>query len=193
MTRATVWVEANAGGESFVETVRARLDPPPSSVSVDVRPYYVRGPLGGEPPGAHPVYQHPSGDKCIWIAPGGSSPGYWFVPLDVGGEGRACALEHHAPPVLVNPKSFFLGVKPDEVDRDTLASIEVDAFTDRIYLAPWVDTRPPTHAQWTHEPTGAVAVVCSPFDVPGAMTDELEDVTCADCLRTIVRIYARER
>lgn len=38
---------------------------------------------------AHPVYQHPNGDKCIWI-----EQGYWFVPLDVGGEGYACEKWH---------------------------------------------------------------------------------------------------
>jgi hypothetical protein len=41
---------------------------------------------------AHPLFQHPNGDQCIWIDT--ESGGYWFVPLDAGGEGYACEGDH---------------------------------------------------------------------------------------------------
>lgn len=198
MTRAKVWVEANRGGDALVEAVRARLTEPlpgrdGDPLPVEVIAHYGRAPLNPEPPGAHPVYTHTDGAKCIWVHPGGNSPGYWFVPYDVGGEGVECTKEHEFVDVPTNPKSFYFGFEPGELDTDHLRTITVNAWTDKIYLAPWAGMKPPVHAQWRHEPTGAVAVVCSPFDVPGEMTDELEDVTCADCLRAVVRIFTRRR
>ena len=38
---------------------------------------------------AHPLFTHPNGDQCIWLDGAG-----WFVPLDVGGEGYCCPLDH---------------------------------------------------------------------------------------------------
>lgn len=35
------------------------------------------------------VYIHTDGRTCIW------ADGYWFVPLDAGGEGYGCDREHH--------------------------------------------------------------------------------------------------
>lgn len=36
----------------------------------------------------HPVFRHPDGHECIWDGI------LWFVPVDAGGEGHACELEH---------------------------------------------------------------------------------------------------
>ena len=197
MTRATVWVEANAGGDALVEAVRERLHPQQvGGLPVEVRAFYGRGPVAQRDPGGYDAYHHAEdGSTCIWV------DDHWFVPTSAGGDGYACALEHaHVTDCLHDPKTYFFGVEPalglssdgGDLDPDRLVYFSIDAFVEQIYVAPWVNLKPPTHAQWKHEPTGATAIVCSPFDVPGDMTDELDDVDCADCLRAIVRIYARK-
>ena len=59
----------------------------------------------------HHLYTHPTGEKCIWLDGSNGWPGYWFVPLDAGGEGYACELEH----------------------EDTLRSYLAQGFSPRIH------------------------------------------------------------
>jgi hypothetical protein len=40
-------------------------------------------------PAAHDMYTHRNGRVCILL-----EDGTWFVPLDVGGEGYTCEMDH---------------------------------------------------------------------------------------------------
>jgi hypothetical protein len=43
-------------------------------------------------PAAHDMYTHGNGQICILV------DGTWFVPLDAGGEGYLCEMEHGPEP-----------------------------------------------------------------------------------------------
>lgn len=203
MTRATVWVEANEGGEPLVETVRSRLTTDPhlrmhgSALPVEVRAFYGRTPVARREAGGYDAYHHAEdGSTCIWV------DDHWFVPTSAGGDGYACALEHaHVTDCLHDPKTYFFGAHPDQrfgpdpngLDPDGMVYFEVGSFVERIYVAPWVDMRPPVHAAWLHQPTGATSPVCDRDAVGETVYDHIESVTCVVCLRLLVQMRRLER